>query len=103
MGVKKAIFFVLLFCSFNASAKQTMDTATSIIDVVLFRPVGLITTVAGAGLFVVISPFTALASISHPHDAFKKAANLLVIPPGKFTFDRPFGVLTPDADGEYRS
>lgn len=102
MGFKKAVFISLLIFACSAGAKENTDAGISILDIIFYRPLGLVATVAGTGLFVGMAPLTAFASIAPPHDAFEKAAGILVLAPAKFTFDRPVGVFMPNADGEYR-
>ena len=55
-------------------------------DLLIVRPLGLVTTVAGAGLFVLSVPFSAIQGKS-PLDA----ADTLVVQPAQFTFTRPLG------------
>jgi hypothetical protein len=54
-------------------------------DLVLVRPVSLVATVLGTGLFVVSLPFTALAG------DVKSPAERLVMEPARYTFTRPLG------------
>jgi len=61
------------------------------LDVLLYRPVGLIATVIGTGVYIGISPLTALASIPEPHDAFVKTGKILILSPANYTFVRPLG------------
>ena len=61
------------------------------LDLIIFRPLGLVTTVVGTAVFVGVSPFTALASIPEPHNAFHKTANLFIMGPAHYTFSRPLG------------
>ena len=65
---------------------------------IFLRPVGLAGTVVGAGLFVGLSPVTALAAIPAPHDAFEKLANTIICKPYKWTFVRPVGDYEYDGD-----
>lgn len=67
------------------------DPAYTMLDVLLYRPLGLAATVAGLGMFVGASPFLALASIPRPHDAFPQAFDMLVTAPAAYTFARPLG------------
>ena len=60
-------------------------------DILIYRPVGFAFTVAGAALFVAISPLTAFANIAPPHDAFEKAKDILIMAPASYTFLRPVG------------
>ncbi len=102
MKAKHLIFALLIAVASPAQCDEIPPHGTYFFDIVLYRPFGLVTTIAGAALFAGISPLTALADISPPHDAFDIAAETLVITPYKFTFERPLGVVFPDEDGEYR-
>ncbi len=62
-------------------------------DVLIYRPVGAVVTALGAGLFVATSPFTALAQIAPPHDAFEQMSDILIMGPANFTFQRPVGYM----------
>ena len=95
----KQFFFALLML-FSASSAHA-DAGLYLLDIVFFKPVGLVATVAGAGLLAGTSPLIALASISPPHDAFEIAAGILVVAPAQFTFARPVGVLDPYDGGQY--
>lgn len=85
-----------------ATIEDQQPPAVALIDIILYRPLGFIATVTGSAVFVAISPLTAFAAISPPHDAFEKTADLLIMKPAKHTFDRPLDVYYPDYDGEYR-
>ncbi len=63
------------------------------LDVLLVRPAGLVATIIGTGLYIGISPLTALASIPEPHDAFVKTGEVLILSPANYTFVRPLGDL----------
>lgn len=114
MKIKTLILAIIMFAMTNsaqAEYKQQMTTGYQqqqqpkgvyLIDIILYRPFALITTLVGTAVFVGISPLTALAAYSPPHDAFEKTANLLIVQPAKYTFDRPLGVYFADDDGEYR-
>ena len=75
----------------QAQNQQTVDPLFVMLDVVLYRPVGLVATVVGVGVFAGISPLVALASIPKPHDAFQKTAGILILAPAAYTFVRPVG------------
>lgn len=97
--LKKIIFsFALLsLISFSNLAKAEAeigkyDPLFALTDIVFLRPMGLVATVAGSALFIGLSPVTALASITPPHDAFSHMGHYLVLTPVKFTFSRPIGV-----------
>ncbi len=76
--------------SYSESTKQ-VDPGFYLVDVLLYRPVGLVATIAGTSAFVAISPLLGLASIPEPHDAFQKTAGILVLAPAAYTFIRPIG------------
>jgi len=73
------------------SDKARYDPMFVPIDILLFRPLGLATTIAGSALFVAVSPFTALSSIAPPHDAFERVGDIFVVLPATYTFMRPVG------------
>ena len=60
-------------------------------DILIFRPLGLATTITGTALFIAFSPFTALSAIAPPHDAFERVADVFIIVPATYTFLRPMG------------
>ena len=59
------------------------DPGFVVIDIAILRPASLVVTIAGAALFVGLSPFTALASIPEPHDAFAKSYEVLIHTPAR--------------------
>ena len=95
--MKKLIGFIILLSVISSSAVAQSQSARQfepgfvLLDVILYRPVGLVATVIGAGVFIGISPLTALASIPAPHDAFAKTGNILILAPAAYTFIRPLG------------
>ncbi|MDD2389875.1 MAG: hypothetical protein PHP23_09110 [Desulfobacterales bacterium] len=56
-------------------------------DALLVRPVGVVATIAGAAVFIVSLPFSALGGNT------KTAWKNLVVKPATFTFKRPLGDL----------
>jgi hypothetical protein len=54
-------------------------------DVLIARPLGIVATVAGFGLFIISAPFSALGG------NFGEAWKAFVVYPAKFTFARPLG------------
>jgi len=95
--MKKVSSLVLLLSAAAASPgfAQTQQPVESdgydvMMDIIL-RPIGIVGTIVGAGLFVGLSPVTALAEIPSPHDAFEKLGNTIVCKPFKWTFERPVG------------
>ena len=57
-------------------------------DLVIVRPVALVATVIGTGLFFLSVPLSIIQG-EPPGDPAKK----LVVEPAKYTFDRPLGVM----------
>jgi hypothetical protein len=95
--MKKIIsFFILLSMISSAAATQSQSIGQSdpgfvLLDVILYRPVGLVVTILGTAAFIGLSPLTALASIPAPHDAFNKTSKILILAPAAYTFIRPIG------------
>ena len=54
-------------------------------DLLVVRPLGVAGSVAGFGIFAVISPFAAMA------DAIDQTYDVLVAKPGEYTFHRDLG------------
>ena len=48
------------------------------IDILLFRPLSLATTIADSALFIAVSQFTALSSIAPQHDYFQRVGDIFV-------------------------
>jgi hypothetical protein len=63
------------------------DGLTIAADLLIARPMGLITTIAGCAILLVGLPFAALAG------DVETPARVLVGEPARFTFDRPLGAL----------
>ena len=77
----------------HESSRRTVSGNDVLIDMAL-RPAGFIATIAGAALYVGLSPFTAFSHAFSPHDSFQKLGKLLVVTPAKFTFSRSVGDYT---------
>ncbi len=75
----------------NSQSVEQNDPGFVLLDVLLYRPLGLAATIIGTGVFIGVSPLTALASIPAPHDAFVKMSNILIRFPADYTFIRPIG------------
>jgi len=75
----------------GAPSKAQYDPMFVPMDIMIFRPLGLVTTAIGSALFVVFSPFTALSTIAPPHDAFQRVGDAFVVLPATYTFMRPIG------------
>jgi hypothetical protein len=95
--MKKLISFVILLsaaCCSSVAHSQSAEQADPgfvLLDVLIYRPVGVAATIIGTGVFIGLSPLTALASIPKPHDAFVKTGNILILAPAAYTFVRPLG------------
>jgi hypothetical protein len=76
------------------STDGTYGPGDALVDLLVYRPIGLVGTALGGAGFLAVSPIVALASIPPPHDAFGKTSELLVMTPAAFTFKRPFGDCT---------
>ncbi len=91
------ILLLLLLGSTTAQADPATDyrfdyeAVDVLADVVIVRPLSLAGTIAATGLFIGLSPLTALASIPYPYDAFSRVADILLVKPASFTFVRPVG------------
>ena len=70
---------------------DSSPTATDILSEFIIRPTAVLGSATGLVLFVVASPFSGLASIPEPHDAFMTTWNDFVVTPYHFAFRRPFG------------
>ena len=62
-----------------------ISTENMVADALIVRPLGIVATILGAGLFVISLPFSALGK------NVKEAGQKLVVAPAKFTFTRPLG------------
>jgi hypothetical protein len=69
----------------SSPVEKEITADAMLADLVLLRPLGLAATVLGSAVFVVSLPFTL------PTRSVDKAAQKLVVDPGKFTFARPLG------------
>ncbi len=93
MGKKLNAFLVglmLVITSFSAIAEQdntvTGDKATDMVaDIVVARPLGLVSTVLGTVLTVISLPFTV------PTGSVGDTARELIVKPAEYTFNRPLG------------
>ena len=86
--MKKALIIILtVLFAFTATlsfATENQDEAM-IGDTLILRPLGLLGTAVGAGVFVLGLPFSATGN------NIKESADTLVVAPAKFTFARPLG------------
>ena len=82
------LIMVMLFSSAPAfAASSDTDAADIVIDTVLLRPLGIVSTVFGSVFFVVSLPFAAITS------SVGTSFELLVQDPFEYTFRRPLGQI----------
>lgn len=72
-------------CAADIRPGEPASAAAMGFDFLMARPLGLVGTVVGSGLFVVSLPFSALGM------NVEEAGTRLVVEPAKFTFVRPLG------------
>ena len=87
--MKKTSIAMLVVCALIVSAAPAFGEATDgmgiVADVLIARPVGLVSVVFGTVMYVVSLPFAI------PSGSVDKAGQLLVADPFKYTFYRPLG------------
>ena len=71
--------------SASADGKELGDDVSIILDLILFRPLGLVATIGGTVTYVVSLP------ISLPTQSASKTFNALVVGPARYTFVRSLG------------
>ena len=65
--------------------EEEISTENMVADALIVRPLGIVATILGAGLFLISLPFSALGK------NVSEAGQKLVVAPAKFTFTRPLG------------
>jgi hypothetical protein len=60
-------------------------TTDMVVDVLVIRPLGLVTTAVGTVLTVIALPFTI------PSGSVKESAKAMILEPAEYTFKRPLG------------
>ena len=75
------------FAAENLNKKKDTSAGAMAADTLVIRPFGVVATIAGFGLFVISSPFSAMGG------NVDKAFDSMVKKPAKFTFARPLGDL----------
>jgi hypothetical protein len=87
--MKKTSIALLVACALIVSTAPAFGESTDgmgiVADVLIARPVGLVSIVFGTAMYIVALPF------SIPSDSVERAGQLLVVEPFKFTFQRPLG------------
>ncbi len=90
----KVIAVILLFGAVMpamAGQQAEQTKVTDILPELVIRPMGVLGTAFGTGLFLFTSPVIALATIPEPHDALQQTFNDFVVSPYRYTFRRPLG------------
>ena len=90
MVIALIIAFATVSLATNSFAQATItgnvnSTEEMVADALFVRPLGIIATIVGAGLFVISLPFSLLGR------NVGEAGSKLVVDPAKFTFVRPLG------------
>lgn len=98
--MKKAAIavFLAVFLAVSTASEAYQDLQTRgepsgeaiVFDIILARPLGLVTIVAGTAIFIVGLPFTI------PTGSVGASAEKLIADPFRFTFIRPVGELSED-------
>ena len=107
MKLIKSVFTIAIICIFQVpviamaeTSKETEPTMsvhetdlnrTSVWPELILRPVGVLSSAAGAGFYLASLPFAAVANILEPHDALEFTYNAFLLTPFKLTFQRPIG------------
>ena len=65
--------------------KTPVEPGVVVVDLVVVRPLGIVATIAGAAVFIVALPFSALGGNT------EETWESLVVSPSEFTFKRPMG------------
>lgn len=88
------VLFVMPVCSVaQTDGTVSGDKATDmVVDVVVMRPLGLAATIVGTVLTVVALPFTI------PSGSVEVSARELIVKPAEYTFQRPLGDFSSNAD-----
>ena len=76
---------------YSITENDDSSTAKDMLSEIIIRPVAVVGSATGLVMFVVASPFSGLASIPEPHDAFKITWDNFVVTPYHFAFRRPLG------------
>jgi len=75
----------------TVSVQETDLNTTSVFPELILRPVGVLSSVAGAGFYIASLPFAAVANFLEPHDALDVTYDAFILTPFKLTFQRPIG------------
>ena len=86
MVIAALVVVTLVSTSMPALAEGGATVASAmVVDVIIGRPAGIVTTILGSAVFVLALPFAALSGSVEP------VVQTLVVDPFKWTFTRPVG------------
>ena len=86
MVIAALVVVTLISTSVPALAEGGATVASAmVVDVIIGRPAGIVTTILGSAVFVLALPFAALSGSVEP------VVQTLVVDPFKWTFTRPVG------------
>jgi len=89
VGVALSLYTGLVTADeYSEALDGTPSAGAMAFDLIIVRPVGLVATVLGAGLFVLQLPLSMIQG-----EPPSKPAEKLVVEPAQFTFKRPLGVM----------
>jgi hypothetical protein len=92
---KIRLLSVLLLLNLAPSAALADDSSAvgfwNVLPETILRPTGFLSLVGGCVMFVAAAPFTSVASLEAPHDAWSNSFNGFIGAPIRYTFDRPLG------------
>lgn len=92
MKLKQIIAALLIaHVALPAYSQENANLGDQVLDLGIYRPLGLFGTLLGTCAFAAISPTAAIATLVPPHDAILRAGEALVLEPAEFTFSRPLG------------
>ena len=107
MKLIKPLFTIAIICILQVPAiamaetsKETQPTVSvqetdlntiSVYPELILRPVGVLSSIAGAGFYIASLPFAAVANLLEPHDALDVTYDAFILTPFKLTFQRPIG------------
>ena len=75
----------------TVSVQETDLNTTSVYPELILRPVGVLSSIAGAGFYIASLPFAAVVNFLEPHDALDVTYDAFILTPFKLTFQRPIG------------
>ena len=97
MKILALVFTLMIGLSGNVLADKqdpiymAGPTGTDVLMEIPVRFISMAQMIAGVGVFVATSPFTALLTAVPPHNAIHKSLDILVNTPAEYTFKRPIG------------